>query len=84
MAAVISDTSVLHYLTVTRQFDCLPKLFGKIIIPSAVWNEVSRRRELPVFSHVAKAFAEKWLSVESPHDHQAVLSLQTSLGSGES
>ena len=84
MPAVVSDTSVLHYLTVTRQFHCLPKLFGQIIIPSAVWQEVSRRKELPVQSQVAKAIEAGWLKVKSPHDRQAVLSLQGFLGAGES
>ncbi|MEO7300254.1 MAG: DUF3368 domain-containing protein [Verrucomicrobiota bacterium] len=84
MAAVVSDTSVLHYLTVTRQFDCLPKIFERIVIPSAVWSEVSRRKELPVHSRVTNAIAAGWLTVESPHDHQAVESLQVFLGDGES
>lgn len=84
MPAVVSDTSVLHYLTITRQFNCLPKLFGKIIIPSAVWKEVSRRHELPVHSRVANAIEAGWLKVESAHDRQAVQSLQIFLGAGES
>ena len=84
MPAVISDTSVLHYLTVTGQFRCLPKLFGQIIIPSAVWNEVSRRKELPVHSQVAGAIEAGWLRIESALDRQAVQSLQYFLGAGES
>jgi predicted nucleic acid-binding protein len=84
MPAVVSDTSVLHYLTVTRQFNCLPKLFGQIIIPSAVWDEVSRRKELPVHSQVANAIEAGWLKIESAHDRQAVQSLQGFLGAGES
>jgi predicted nucleic acid-binding protein len=84
MPAVVSDTSVLHYLTVTSQFNCLPKLFGQIIISSAVWKEVSRRKELPVHSQVAIAIIAGWLKVESPHDRHAVQSLQAFLGAGES
>ena len=83
MAAVVSDTSVLHYLSVTRQFDCLPKLFGQIFIPPAVWNEINHV-ELPVYSLVKKAIAEGWVKVQSPHDEQAVRSLLFSLGAGES
>ncbi|MGB7747069.1 MAG: DUF3368 domain-containing protein [Verrucomicrobiia bacterium] len=84
MPAVVSDTSELHYLTVTRQFHCLPKLFGQIIIPSAVWQEVNRRKELPVHSQAANAIEAGWLKVESAHDRQAVQSLQEFLGAGES
>jgi uncharacterized protein len=83
MPAVVSDTSVLHYLSVTRQFDCLPKLFGQIFIPTAVWREISYV-ELPVHSLVTKAMAEGWIKVATPHDQQAVQSLLASLGAGES
>jgi predicted nucleic acid-binding protein len=84
MPAVVSDTSVLHYLSVTRQFDCLPKLFGQVLIPPAVWKEVSHHPELAVHSSTASAIAAGWLKVESPHDQQAVQSLLHSLGAGES
>ncbi|MEY2429167.1 MAG: hypothetical protein QOJ40_2052 [Verrucomicrobiota bacterium] len=84
MPAVVSDTSVLHYLTVTRQFNSLSKLFGQIIIPTAVWKEVSHRKELPVHSQAANAKEAGWLKVESAHDRQAVQSLREFLGAGES
>jgi predicted nucleic acid-binding protein len=83
MPAVVSDTSVLHYLSVTGQFDCLPKLFGHIFIPTAVWHEINHV-ELAVYSLVTKGIAQGWIKVESPHDQQAVQSLQVSLGAGES
>ena len=84
MPAVISDTSVLHSLSVTRQFACLPKLFDQVFIPPAVWREVSHHPELTVYSFTAAAVAAGWLKVESPHDQQAVRSLCASLGAGES
>jgi hypothetical protein len=84
MPAVVSDTSVLHYLSVTRQFNCLPKLFGQIFIPPAVWNEVSHQIKLPVHSFVKNALDAGWLKVASPQDRQAVRSLLVSLGAGES
>lgn len=84
MPAVISDTSVLHYLAAVRQFDCLPKIFGNVIIPTAVWRETSQRTDLAVFQHTARAIAEKWLRVESAKDTKAVESLQGFLGAGES
>jgi uncharacterized protein len=84
MPAVVSDTSVLHYLTVTGQFHCLPKLFGQVIIPNAVWQEVSRRQELPVHFQVAAAIEAGWIKIESAYDRLAVQSLQKNLGAGES
>lgn len=84
MPAIVSDTSVLHYLTGTRQFHCLPEIFGEIIIPTAVWNEVNARKELSVYSNTAIGIDAGWLKVESPHDRKAVESLRVSLGAGES
>jgi len=45
MPAVVSDTSVLHYLSVTGQFGCLEKLFDGVFIPPAVWWEVRARKQ---------------------------------------
>jgi predicted nucleic acid-binding protein len=84
MPAVVSDTSVLHYLATTRQFDCLEKLFGEVFIPPAVWKEVSHHPDLPVHQFAAKAIAAGWLKQEGPRDHQAVQRLQALLGPGES
>jgi predicted nucleic acid-binding protein len=83
MPAVVSDTSVLHYLSLTRQFDCLPKIFGQIFIPPAVWNEINHVA-LSVHSLVKNAIADGWIKVQSPQDEQAVRSLLFSLGAGES
>ena len=84
MPAVVSDTSVLHYLAVTHQFDCLPKIYGQVIIPMAVWNEASHHTDLQVYVYASKAITDGWLKVESPKDGQAVQSLRDFLGAGES
>jgi len=84
MPAVVSDTSVLHYLSVTRQFHCLQELFAHVLVPPAVWKEVSHHSELAVHSSVANAIAAGWIKIEAPHDLQAVQSLLHSLGAGES
>ena len=84
MPAVVSDTSVLHYLSVTGQFNCLEKIFHEVFIPSAVWKEVSHHRDLPVCNAATQAIAAGWLKLETPHDRQAVQSLQRFLGAGES
>jgi hypothetical protein len=84
MPAVVSDTSVLHYLSVTKQFDCLSNLFHQVLIPPAVWKELNSRPDLPVYSSATAAITAGWLKVESPHDAQSVRSLLFSLGPGES
>ena len=38
---IISDTSPINYLILIRQIDLLPQLFEQIIIPQAVYNELS-------------------------------------------
>ena len=84
MSAVVSDTSVLHYLSVIKQFHCLPKLFGQIFVPPAVWKELNCRLDLPAYTFALDATTAGWLKVEPPHDKQAVYSLLSSLGAGES
>ena len=38
---VVSDTSPLNYLVLIKQEDLLLKLFGRVIIPQVVFNELS-------------------------------------------
>jgi predicted nucleic acid-binding protein len=37
---IVSDTTPLHYLILIDEVDLLPKLFGEIIIPVMVLNEL--------------------------------------------
>lgn len=39
---VVSDTSPLSALMTIGRPEILEKLFGEIIVPAAVWNELSR------------------------------------------
>lgn len=39
---IISDTTPLHYLILLEKADLLEKLFGKIIIPEAVFDEMQQ------------------------------------------
>lgn len=38
---VISNTSPLNYLALIGLQDILPALFGRVLIPEAVWHELS-------------------------------------------
>jgi predicted nucleic acid-binding protein len=40
MTLVVTDTSPLFYLLSIGQFDLLPTLFGKVLVPDAVHNEL--------------------------------------------
>jgi predicted nucleic acid-binding protein len=42
MAVVVSDSSPLICLSALRQLDLLQKLYGSVLVPEAVWQEVTR------------------------------------------
>lgn len=39
---IVSDTSPINYLVLIREIELLPKLFGKVIIPQAVLDELQQ------------------------------------------
>jgi predicted nucleic acid-binding protein len=39
---IISDSSLLNYLVLISQADLLAKLYGQVVIPPAVHNELQR------------------------------------------
>jgi len=62
---VIADAGPLIHLSLIGRLDLLPGLYGKILIPEVVYNEVVRSGEgLPGSSEVAGA---EWIAVENPH-----------------
>lgn len=42
MAVVVSDASPLICLSATGRFDLLRQLYGEIVVPTAVWQEITR------------------------------------------
>jgi predicted nucleic acid-binding protein len=38
---VVADTSPINYLLLTRKIEVLPQLFGRVIVPEAVFRELS-------------------------------------------
>lgn len=39
---IITDTSPINYLVLIREIELLPKLFGKVVIPQAVLDELKQ------------------------------------------
>ena len=39
---IVSDTSPINYLVLIREIELLPKLFGKVVIPQAVLDELQQ------------------------------------------
>jgi predicted nucleic acid-binding protein len=63
---VIADTSPLNYLVLIDRADLLPQLFGHVLIPPAVFNELKQ----PEASERVRdwvAHAPSWLQVRSLH-----------------
>jgi len=69
---VIADTTPLNYLVLLGQAELLPRLFGRVLIPPAVWEELSDP-ETPAAVKAWLAQAPSWLQVQvlgSPPDAQ--------------
>jgi predicted nucleic acid-binding protein len=41
MAVAISDTTPLNYLVLIEAIDLLPRLYERVLIPTAVWGELA-------------------------------------------
>ena len=86
MAVVVSDASPLICLSAIRQFNLLRFLYGEVLIPTAVWREITR---VPAFSSAASpqaaedARAEGWLQVMTAGNRPLVTQLETLLDPGE-
>lgn len=50
MSAIVSDTSPLFYLAQLGVLDFLPRIYGEVFVPHAVWTEVLAAE--PVFPAV--------------------------------
>ena len=67
MAAVISDSSPLIYLAWLGQFDLLRQLYGRVVVPAAVWEEVAMRGgNLPGAGELRAAVQAGWVGIETP------------------
>ena len=72
---IVSDSTTLIILFDLKRLDLLSKLFSKIIIPNAVYNEISHKKpiKLPDF-----------ITVKTPHECEILETLKTILDNGES
>ena len=52
MAVVVSDASPLICLSAIRQFNLLRLLYDEVLIPTAVWREITR---VPAFTEAGEA-----------------------------
>jgi hypothetical protein len=80
LADAISDTSPLQYLFQAGVLDLLPHLFGTVLVPPAVADELRAGRDLGV--SLPEIDGLNWVIVRSPSSASA-LSLGHGLGDGE-
>lgn len=64
MTVVVADTGPLNYLAWIEAAEILPKLYGRILIPLAVWEELSHPKT-PQIVRNWLAIAPTWLEVAS-------------------
>lgn len=83
MPAVVSDTSVLHYLAAIGCFDPLRVQFGALLIPPAVHTEIQSAGTLPVVREVQSALRDGWIEVAAPRPGQTLNLLLNFLDAGE-
>lgn len=78
---VISDSSILINLAWIKQLELLPRLYGEVVVPTAVWQEV-------VEKGAGKPGAEElktavWLQVKEPANKPLIHALRRDLDAGE-
>lgn len=79
---VIADSSCLIALARSGQLEVLQALFGQIVIPAAVYDEVANQGSgRPGSQEVAQA---RWIITRQVQDRLAVQALRLTLGRGES
>ena len=83
MPAVVSDTSVLHYLGAIGQTRLLHLQFGKIYVPPSVWRELHAKPGLPGISSADAAQAAGWLVIQEPSTSEILTRLSADLDPGE-
>lgn len=73
---VVADTSPINYLVLIQEIDVLAKLYGRIIIPPAVRDEL-RRSRTPAIVKMWIDHPPSWLEVRSPSNliHQLPIHL---------
>lgn len=62
---VIADTSPINYLVLIKEIEILPKLYGKVVIPQAVREELLR----PVTPEIVRTWTAQepaWLEIRTP------------------
>lgn len=79
---VVSDTSVISALLSIDKLELLSQLYGKVIIPKVVWDELERLREFGY--DLSPLENTQWLEIIDPKDKELETRLNEVLDKGES
>ncbi len=77
----MADASPILNLARIGRLDLLPTLFGKVLIPTAAYEEL--KNSLGDFPEPTTLFSLPWLIVDAPEDRNQVQALRESLDHGE-
>jgi len=84
MVMVISDSSTLIHLAAIGRLDLLRALYGRIVIPPAVWEEVVEQgRERAGAAEVEQGKQSGWIEIQSASNQPLLRLLEHELDEGE-
>jgi predicted nucleic acid-binding protein len=78
VSLVVSDSGPVHYLVLCEAIEVIPRLYGQLVIPAAVAQELSHPHTPPEIYRWIQALPS-WASIQAP----ARIDATTRLGSGE-
>lgn len=81
MQVVVADTGPINYLILIDLIELLPKLFGKVIVPAAVHDEIKDARS-PAAVRAWIADSPSWLEVR-PNPQPSLIDKSATLDDGE-
>jgi predicted nucleic acid-binding protein len=82
MRVIVSDTSPIRYLVLIGEADLLEKLYSRILIPRAVYEELQQPATPDVVRDWAKT-VPAWVEVIPDPSASAAFSISSALDSGE-
>jgi predicted nucleic acid-binding protein len=78
VSLVVSDSGPVHYLVLCEAIEVIPKLYGQLVIPSAVAQELTHPQTPAVVSRWIHTLPH-WATIQAP----AQIDVATHLGLGE-
>jgi predicted nucleic acid-binding protein len=59
---VVADTTPLNYLILVQQIEILPRFFGRVSVPPAVWRELNHAGASEIVRHTVNS-SQAWLDI---------------------